>query len=541
MLINRRMPTTLMLSRSTRLRVASDHVVPDNDPVPLVTEMVVGTGPIKTIHSPGVLPPSLTRLTLDQNFEHVIMPRMMLPTIREMKYDTKMPLVRWSMPDQLHTLILGNTFNQPITQNALPPALKVLTFGSSFSLPLFPGCFPASLETLTLSPAFNHPLKPGQLPPALTELTYNTDLQLDIGVLPNTLITLNYGRTYDQDIIPGSLPNSLQRLTFGMMFSRAFTQGVLPNSLTSLTTSVRYDRPFADLCLPPGLRFLTAGASEDRSREAKPIRASDLPVSLTSLCLANTYQHPLTRDTFPATLQTLEIDPYDDQYKSDVFPSQLTKLTFSRFTSSILQPGMLPTSLTWLVFGMHYSRPIRAGVLPRSLTRLSLGYDFTPPSRDVVLSSGIRCLDLYRMRQIQYARMLLRPDETIINITARYRASDMITTDCDLRFKQLNIPMHLDNPVAGYTWNKLVQDSMHYVSVMTRVILARTYHASGNSDESSVHVRMIGMTTALCVLGATRPRQGQLIKIIDLSALKDHSDITLSSTGLSEMNDWIGQ
>lgn len=55
------------------------------------------------------------------------------------------------------------------------------------------------------------------------------------GVLPESLIELNFCDDYDRSLEPNVLPKSLIKLKFGNKFNQKIQENVLPQSLTELS------------------------------------------------------------------------------------------------------------------------------------------------------------------------------------------------------------------------------------------------------------------------------------------------------------------
>jgi hypothetical protein len=54
------------------------------------------------------------------------------------------------LPSTLQRLLLGENFNSPLLENVLPSHLRELELGSKFNQPLVPNTLPASLEILSI-------------------------------------------------------------------------------------------------------------------------------------------------------------------------------------------------------------------------------------------------------------------------------------------------------------------------------------------------------------------------------------------------------
>jgi FNIP Repeat len=89
-----------------------------------------------------------------------------------------------SLPPKLEKLILGNTFNQPIT--SLPKQLCVIVFGDAFNQPLPE--LPQSILALSLSREYTLPLP---LPEKLTSFYFNGDIR-GLEGLPSSIKEISF-------------------------------------------------------------------------------------------------------------------------------------------------------------------------------------------------------------------------------------------------------------------------------------------------------------------------------------------------------------
>ncbi|GAM27914.1 hypothetical protein SAMD00019534_110900 [Acytostelium subglobosum LB1] len=88
--------------------------------------------------------------------------------------------------------------------------------------------------------------------------------------MPLTLITLRFGRDYNQPLTPSVLPGSLQKLTFGERFNQILAPGSLPHSIKFLVFGEHFTREFKAGALPTSLYFLRL----NRRQEFKNIRVT---------------------------------------------------------------------------------------------------------------------------------------------------------------------------------------------------------------------------------------------------------------------------
>ena len=233
---------------------------------------------------PDVLPSSLLQLTFgyyspfNHPFDLGTLPINLVELIFDQHSSFNQSLGPGILPNSLKTLILGRSFNQSLT---LPPNLEYLTLGDSFNQPIsFESTNLIELET---GIDFNQPLSraPIELTPGSegrdpTELTLcqegnlpRTLKKLKLGEkwnhplessLPDNLEYIEFGKYFNQKLIPGILPRkNLRDLIFGYSFNQPITAGILPVTLRRLVFGFTFNQPFVPKIITPNIHSLTFG------------------------------------------------------------------------------------------------------------------------------------------------------------------------------------------------------------------------------------------------------------------------------------------
>ncbi|ARF12465.1 FNIP repeat protein [Klosneuvirus KNV1] len=132
----------------------------------------------------------------------------------------------------LHTLVLGKRFNQPI-DGLLPPTLKRLFLGRDFDQSV--DNLPNGLEVLHLGKNFNHPVD--KLPSGLLELVVGESFNQSIDNLPDSIIILkknnkSYRNTYNYPI--NKLPLNLEEFCWNFISYVQQGSYVLPKKIRKL-------------------------------------------------------------------------------------------------------------------------------------------------------------------------------------------------------------------------------------------------------------------------------------------------------------------
>ncbi|KAF2077679.1 hypothetical protein CYY_000995 [Polysphondylium violaceum] len=124
------------------------------------------------------IPPSVTFLNLVVLGETPIDSQVIPNSVVQLTLDCKHPLVRGIVPKSVTRLTLGNDFNQEIRAGSLPNSIKCLEFGTLYQLErgyqqkLVPLSLPNSITYLQLPSNHNykHHFEPGVIPPSVSLL-----------------------------------------------------------------------------------------------------------------------------------------------------------------------------------------------------------------------------------------------------------------------------------------------------------------------------------------------------------------------------------
>ncbi len=189
------------------------------------------------------------------------------------------------------------------------------------------------------------------------------------GVIPNTLIKLEFLEEYQHDIVPGVFPPDLQILIFDEnKFNQNIGLGVLPDGLVKLTLGNMFNQQIGLNVLPEGLQNLTFGASFN-----KPIGPNILPAGLHSLTFGFRFNQPIGSGVLPAGLQNLTFgDSFNQLIGPNVLPEELQNLTFGASFNRSIGQNVLPAGLHSLTLNDDYSRSIAPDVLPNGLNVLRI-------------------------------------------------------------------------------------------------------------------------------------------------------------------------
>eukprot|EP01133_Synstelium_polycarpum_P012368 gene12368-14509_t len=255
------------------------------------------------------------------------------------------------MPDTVTQLELYSPLYEELGLESLPRHLTHLTFGrsSEYNSSIMPGVLPPTLLSIDFGHHFNQPITPGTLPDSLTHVTF--------------------GHRFNQLIGPENIPRSLTHIRLGMEFRRVIGPDTFPQTLTHLWMTVEYVHQLPDLpesltCVYPCTGYssriqpntpLSSLSIRSSTYNLFSIGIATLPQSLTRLATGHLYNHPIV----PGSL-----------------PPHLTHLTFGENFNHPLIQGQLPESLISLALGKNYSHPLVLGSIPSSVTHLIIDNSF---------------------------------------------------------------------------------------------------------------------------------------------------------------------
>lgn len=181
----------------------------------------------------------------------------------------------------------------PLWQIAWPTGLRVLRFGWAFDHPL-DRPLPQSLIDLDLGGSFNRHIEEVAWPTQLARLRFGDrfNRQIELAAWPATLKSLSFGSSFDQPIESVEWPPALETLSLGDAFNHPvqLVNWASATKLSRLEFGMAFRHVVDDVAWPSALKELKFGACFDQ-----PLEAWDLPRSLRLLRLPDVYA---MHDTF---------------------------------------------------------------------------------------------------------------------------------------------------------------------------------------------------------------------------------------------------
>jgi hypothetical protein len=165
-------------------------------------------------------------------------------------------------PDTEYIVFDDLKFNVLVTKNMFPSSVKRIKFNKIFYQPL-KDLIPEGVEHIELGFYTDIELDIGDLPQSLLYLLCdvwfsNNGKPLKIGVFPDKIKYLNLG-SYNHILEPGLIPNSVTKFVFQDRFNQPFLQDSLPKNLKELILGKAYNQPFTFQDIPYTLTYLKLG------------------------------------------------------------------------------------------------------------------------------------------------------------------------------------------------------------------------------------------------------------------------------------------
>ena len=162
----------------------------------------------------------------------------------------------------------------------------------------------------------------------ITHITFNDEFntELKIGILPKTLLCLQFGHDYNQDIIPKVLPESLKIIRFGNDFNIKLTERVLPTNLTELRLGLSYNHDLTEDIVPKQLQYLYVGKNFNS--------LIWFPKTLTKFGLNGNMKNNACLNNIPSTVETLYISRLT--FAITNLPPTISKIILKNYNRKIL-------------------------------------------------------------------------------------------------------------------------------------------------------------------------------------------------------------
>ncbi|KAN0025613.1 hypothetical protein ACTFIU_004074 [Dictyostelium citrinum] len=290
----------------------------------------------------------------------------------------------------------GTQQNPILTIGCLPPTLTKLTLDNHFNQPLAIGVIPSSLKTMIFGPRYNQPLPPSVFPDSLTHLEFHQNssyifpLKLGYNIPSNVTTLLLSFRSQERNVTLGTNSN-IKKLRCGGEFlpslsSDDSTIGAILNSFSSSSSRETFPRSVESLHLnivnvldkeiniPSNVTKLIITGNNLQSDGPDIFMVGKKGSKITHLKLRG-YEKPLCQEMFKnlGNLKSIQfIGAYNHQLKSNCLPHSITNLEFDCLPT-VIPIGSLPSSLKSLRV-KSFCTPFLQNSLPQSLLILECAF-----------------------------------------------------------------------------------------------------------------------------------------------------------------------
>ncbi|EAL70367.1 hypothetical protein DDB_G0274949 [Dictyostelium discoideum AX4] len=314
-------------------------------------------------------------------------------------------LVDHWIPDTCKSITLID-FDQQLTRNMIGNSLTSIDFSDEFNqslsdtngIPLLP----RTLKSLTFGKSFQHSIHRDELPPSLTSLILDPNYQGIIlyGSIPKSVTTLDYSfdsKRGTNKLDSTSIPGGTTSLEFDSFFNQTIEKGMIPHNVTSLIFKSG-NHKLEPNSLPISIKTLHLGRNKDNAALFPPTITnlsmnafSDiqiLPKTIQTLKIMNfTTRNPhLHSLDFFKNLTSLKLNVSQIDLTDVKFPPTISKLVLTVSDEFELNDSLLPNNLKKLKI-YDFNQPLNVGDLPSSIGVLKLPSYKQPIQRDVLPSS----------------------------------------------------------------------------------------------------------------------------------------------------------
>ncbi len=250
---------------------------------------------------------------------------------------------------------------------------------------------PSSLLELNLAQQSHCTFEAKNLPSNLIKLIWNSVNCINIGELPESLTDLDFGiKCKKQLLLPGILPQKLLKLKTNIV-NAPLSVNSLPSSLIELEFGFVFRQELVFGILPANITKLNLGGVNQK------LTSCILPSNLINLNLGN--NKILTQNLLSASLTTLNLGHnFNQTLHPNLLPADLTKLYFGDSYNKTINLGTLPNKLIKIYFGHEFNQPFVSGSIPHSIQKLKFGINYNQPLIDInqetILPSNLIFLQL---------------------------------------------------------------------------------------------------------------------------------------------------
>ncbi|KAM9975209.1 hypothetical protein ACTFIW_008687 [Dictyostelium discoideum] len=352
--------------------------------------------------------------------------------------DFKQTLESTWLPKSIKSLDLEycTSFQQAILiKHKLPISLITLKLNKNYFGKIEPKSIPKSVTTLKFNINSNNNLL--NIPRSTTTLIFDNEFNniLNDGDIPDNVSTIRFGNNFNQIINENSLPISLTKLSFGVNFNQAIQENSLPSNLLKLKFEQDFNQPLLNNLIFKNqlnnLKSLKFGwyynqlinipnSGGSGSGGGSSSEFNEIYKKLKTLKFGSGFNQIINKSSLPSTLKKLDLGGYNHPLTLDSFPNSLEYLTicYNFNNPNAIGPSILPSNLKSLTI-INYSNRIidlsPINCLPSSLNYIHI-YGFLPIFDINTIPKNLNVIYCDR-----YARYIKNLDTHFISKYIKYR------------------------------------------------------------------------------------------------------------------------
>ncbi|GAM24503.1 hypothetical protein SAMD00019534_076780 [Acytostelium subglobosum LB1] len=159
-------------------------------------------------------------------------------------------------PSNLQSLVIHNQLRSLPPPGILPASLTQLTLYNycHYSSPYWHlneldlSRIPRCVLHLSLPDGMAHELEHGDIPSSVTKLEFASNLPINPGVIPNSVTHLKLAMSFDQPLVKDSIPSSVTHIDLYCAFNQPLAKHTIPSSVTHLEFGYSFNQSLVE-CL----------------------------------------------------------------------------------------------------------------------------------------------------------------------------------------------------------------------------------------------------------------------------------------------------
>ncbi|KAF2072341.1 hypothetical protein CYY_006336 [Polysphondylium violaceum] len=236
--------------------------------IPNTVEDLVFSEKFSAKMSPGFIPKSVKRLSMSLFLNKGLQVGFIPNSVESLKLNCDPflgSIQKGSIPSSVTDLQISGLFScRFVRKYHIPSTVKKMQFQMEIGKNeiVDPKSSPLPHGITHLIVRSTHPIPPHSVPSSVEKMTfYHIPQPIDLGVIPNSVTTLEFTRGFDQPLKVGVFPNSVINISFSLSFTQFLAKGVIPNSVRNLKICSRYVA-IEEGTIPSSVRSLTIPSND---------------------------------------------------------------------------------------------------------------------------------------------------------------------------------------------------------------------------------------------------------------------------------------